>query len=109
MHRPAALLCLALFISAPALAGAMVIPTFAPAELIHWGPEQNVVENEYNGTIAEVGDWNGDGVKDLFVGVWGDSGGEVYWYPNTGTNAEPVFEERIRIGADGTPITVPPD
>jgi len=110
MYRIAALFLFALLLSGPAPAGSMVIPTFDPAEFIHWGPSEQVVEVEFNGTIAEVADWNGDGVKDLLTGVWaltGD-GGEVYFYPNIGTDTDPVFDERIRLAADGVPITVPP-
>ena len=36
-----------------------------------------------------VGDWNGDGKKDLMFGLF--SGGKVSLYQNSGTNSAPVF------------------
>jgi len=106
MYRLAALICFTLLPAPAALAGTAVIPEFAPAEFIHWGPGEKVVEDEFNGTIAEVADWDGDGVKDLLTGVY--QNGAVYFYPNTGTNTNPQFDERFRLAADTGPITIPP-
>jgi hypothetical protein len=86
-------------------AAAATVPDIAPAELIHWGPSQQVIEVEFNGTMAHVADWDDDGVKDLLVGVYQE--GAIYFYHNSGTNAAPVFEEREKVQADGVPINVP--
>lgn len=105
MNRIAVLFTIIFVLSGVTPAGADVVPTLSTADFIHWGPEQRVVEVEFNGPMANVGDWNGDGVKDLLVGVYQD--GAVYYYPNSGTNTDPVFDERLQLYADGNKISVP--
>ena len=84
-------------------AGAVVIPTFESADYIYWGSGQ-VIMTDNNGVIPNVGDWDHDGVKDLMVGVF--YYGNIYYYPNTGTNENPVFLTRRQLTADGSPISV---
>lgn len=48
-------------------------------------------------------DWNGDGLNDLIVGQLIDS--KVRFYPNVGTNNEPVFGEFTYLQADGKDVT----
>jgi hypothetical protein len=50
-------------------------------------------------------DWNGDGKKDLLVGQFVD--GLIRFYPNVGTNYEPVFNGYELLTADGSIITLP--
>lgn len=84
-------------------AAAVVIPTFAPAEFITWGSGQ-IIQTEHNGVIPNVGDWNADGIKDILVGTY--QSGNVYYYPNSGTNANPIFLTRSLLQADGSPISL---
>ena len=51
-----------------------------------------------------VVDWDGDGVKDLVIGHF--AGGNVRFYPNSGTNAAPVFTSYTLIQAGGSNISV---
>jgi len=81
----------------------IVTPTFEPAQYIYWGSGQ-IIQTENNGVIPNVGDWNGDGIKDLMVGVY--QSGYIYYYPNTGTNEEPVFASRSILQAGGQNITL---
>jgi len=105
MIRRTALCTALLALAAVIPAGAAVVPDLAPAEFIHWGPEQLVVETAFNGCMAHVADWNDDGIKDLLVGVYQE--GAIYYYLNSGTNSAPVFDERKQMEADGVPINVP--
>jgi hypothetical protein len=84
-------------------AGAIVTPTFSPAQAIYWGSGQ-IINVGNNGVIPNVGDWDMDGVKDLMVGVY--QSGNIYYYHNTGTNANPVFPSREMLTAGGTTISV---
>lgn len=49
----------------------------------------------------DIGDLNGDGLKDLAFGWWQ---GTVVFYPNSGSNASPVFAETHNLTALGTVI-----
>jgi len=99
-----ALICLVflLFIGAVNV-NAEIVPTFAPAEFAYWGGS-NVIMADKNGSIPNVGDWNGDGLKDMLVGVY--TSGNIWYLQNTGTNAQPVFETRVLLYADGQPIAM---
>jgi hypothetical protein len=57
------------------------------------------------GLIANpfLADWNGDGLNDLIVGQLLDS--KVRFYPNIGTNQDPVFMTYTYLQADGADIT----
>jgi hypothetical protein len=84
-------------------AGAVIVPTFEPFQTIPWGSGQ-VIQAGNNGVIPNVGDWDCDGVKDLMVGVY-SSGGNLYYYHNTGTSANPIFPARELVYADDVPIS----
>ncbi|HXG22909.1 MAG TPA: VCBS repeat-containing protein, partial [Chthonomonadales bacterium] len=53
-----------------------------------------------------VADWNGDGRKDLLVGIEG--GACLVWYENVGTNKNRKMAYRGFIQADGREIVLPP-
>ncbi len=86
----------------PAVA-ALVTPTFHSGQFLTWGPNQTIMADN-NGVVPQVGDWDQDGDKDLLVGTYYD--GNVYFYPNTGSNQNPLFESRSLICAEGVPIAV---
>lgn len=52
-----------------------------------------------------VADWDGDGLKDLIVGIFDN--GNIRLYLNCGTNADPQFDGYTNLEADGTVITLP--
>src|SRR5437870_5814020 len=52
-----------------------------------------------------VGDFDGDGVRDLLVGQFGD--GLLWVFRNVGTNAEPKFAEGVKFKAGGKDGRVP--
>ncbi len=84
-------------------------PGFVPAR-IDFGPGRYVPAGELpmltdnNYSIPHVCDWNGDGMKDLLVGVFFD--GNVHLFLNQGTDENPVFGEGTLLSADGEPISV---
>ncbi len=84
-------------------AGAIVTPTFSPAQSIYWGSGQQINVGN-NGVVPNVGDWDMDGIKDLMVGIY--QSGNIYYYHNTGTNANPVFPAREFLTAGGSVISV---
>lgn len=96
---------LLLFLSVIAVlpARAAITPTFEPSQFIYWGSGQ-VIQVGNNGPIPNVADWDNDGVKDLMVGVY--QAGNIYYYHNTGTNANPVFPTRELVMANGVAISV---
>ncbi|RJP80832.1 MAG: VCBS repeat-containing protein [Candidatus Zixiibacteriota bacterium] len=96
-------LALAVLLLTAATAGAVIVPTFEPSQFITWGSGQ-VIQTEHNGVIPNVGDWNGDGLKDMLIGTY--QSGALYFYPNSGTNANPVFATRSQVYADGSPIAM---
>lgn len=48
-------------------------------------------------------DWNGNGLNDLVIGQF--TNGRIRFYPNSGTNQEPVFTTFTFLQADGADIT----
>lgn len=95
--------CGALVLALTATGWSTVIPVFEPAEFITWGAGQ-VIMADNNGVIPNVGDWDHDGDKDLMVGTY--YYGNIYYYPNTGTNENPEFLTRSQLSAAGSPIAV---
>ena len=55
--------------------------------------------------VANVVDWNGDGVMDI---VAGNSEGRILFFRNAGTNETPAFLPGVAIEAGGSPIHVQP-
>jgi len=99
-------LILTLLLLSPALAdettqGALV-PVFEPGYSIAWSG--GTIHTDNYGVVPNAVDWNGDGKKDLLVGTFYN--GNVYFYPNQGTNAAPLFQGREMVEADGVPISL---
>ncbi len=78
------------------------LPTFASPFYV----QANGVDLVVSSSIPDpcVVDWDGDGLKDLVIGHF--SGGNVRFYPNSGTNAAPVFTTYTLIQAGGVNISV---
>ena len=51
--------------------------------------DQNFIDTEIGHAAPFVGDFNGDGLKDLLVGQFGD--GHLWIFLNEGSNKEPVL------------------
>jgi len=71
-------------------------PILSPSVLMQTNPPISQIKNS-----PDIGDLNGDGLKDLAYGWWQ---GTVYYYPNSGTNAAPVFNEVHLLTALGDTI-----
>jgi hypothetical protein len=54
--------------------------------------------------VPTVADWNGDGKKDLIIGMFAGEPGNVRLYLNAGTDAEPTFDKFTVTQAGGVPI-----
>ena len=54
-------------------------------------------------TTPSVIDWNSDGKKDLLVGQFDK--GYIWWFPNRGTDAQPVFAGGQQLLVNGQYIT----
>lgn len=86
-------------------AAALAFPPFMESFQIY--SSGDMLESGYNSSPL-VHDWNGDGLNDLVIACLEDIGDEKYgtirFYPNSGTNANPVFDSFSRIMADGKDI-----
>lgn len=78
------------------------LPTFANPFFI----QANGVDLWVNASVPDpcVADWDGDGVKDLLIGQF--AGGKIRFYPNSGTNALPVFTTYSFVQAGGEDISL---
>jgi hypothetical protein len=103
MKRLAFAIGLCTVLGLAAAAWGVIIPTFTPSQNITWG-SGSIIQVGQNGPIPNVGDWDMDGVKDLMVGVY--TAGNIYYYHNTGTNANPIFPTRVLLQADGVNIAL---
>ena len=63
------------------------------------------IDTEIGHAAPFVGDFDGDGKRDLLVGQFG--GGTLWIYRNDGTDAAPVLNAREKFRAGGTEGTVP--
>lgn len=61
------------------------------------------IDVDYYGAPCVV-DWDGDGLKDLIMGQF--YYGNIRFYQNEGTNADPVFNSYSLLQADGVNITM---
>lgn len=74
---------------------------------------QSFLYMECAGTAIDVGyygapciaDWNGDGNKDMILGIF--TSGNIRFYANENTNDSPVFNSYTSLKADGVTITLP--
>lgn len=74
---------------------------------------QSFYYQECAGTVIDVGyygapciaDWNGDGNKDMVLGIYGN--GNIRFYANENTNDSPVFSSFTDLKADGVTIALP--
>ena len=74
---------------------------------------QSYYYQECAGAVIDVGyygapciaDWNGDGNKDMVLGIF--TSGNIRFYANENTNDSPVFNSYSNIQADGSAITLP--
>ncbi|MBM3314413.1 hypothetical protein FJY71_01030 [candidate division WOR-3 bacterium] len=85
------------------LAASGQTPVFAPPVAIEAsGVPINV---GYGGNASPfMVDWDGDGKQDLLLGQY--NYGKVRFYPNVGTNFDPVFADYTFLQADGVDISV---
>ncbi len=89
----------------PAQSTPETMPTradFGPGRYVLVDALPILTDNSYS--IPHVCDWNGDGNKDLLVGVFYE--GNVYLFLNQGTDDNPVMSEGALLAADGEPISV---
>ena len=84
---------------------ALAFPPFWSEFQICSGSE--MLEAGYNASPT-VCDWNGDGMNDLVIAcleeIDSTKVGTIQFYPNSGTNTNPVFTGFTRIQADGADI-----
>ncbi len=74
---------------------------------------QSFMYMESGGTPIDVGyygapcitDWNGDGNKDMILGIF--TSGNIRFYANENTNDSPVFNSFSSLKADGVTSTLP--
>lgn len=96
-----------LFSSATILASALVAFAggieFQPGVKLMCGdkPIDDARLGHFAPTVADV---NGDGKKDLIIGMFAGTPGNVQLYLNAGTDAEPKFNEFTTLAAGGAPI-----
>ncbi len=64
-----------------------------------------VITTEVGHSAPYVYDWDGDGVRDLLVGQFGQ--GKLRIFRNAGTNKAPRYEEGVWFQAGGALATVP--
>ena len=78
------------------------VPVFEPGFTLNW--DGGTIQTDNNGAVPCAVDWNHDGKKDLLVGVF--YYGNIYYYPNYGTNENPLFHDRAKLEADGQEISL---
>ncbi len=92
----------------------LMLVVMATGLCIAQAPEyQSYYYQQCAGTAIDVGyygapcvaDWNGDGEKDMVLGIF--TGGNIRFYENENTNDSPVFNSYTTLKADGTTIVLP--
>lgn len=95
---------------AAALAACWVLPCAAagPIELLPGvklqAAGEPIDDHAIGHFVPTVADWNGDGKKDLIVGSFSGTPGNVRLYLNVGTDADPKFDKPTFLEANGQPI-----
>lgn len=64
-----------------------------------------VIDTEVGHAAPFVGDFDGDGVRDLLVGQFGE--GQLWIYRNEGTNAQPKLAAGVKFKAGKPEGTIP--
>lgn len=83
--------------------GASAAPIFAPPVMLRAADAP--IEGAVGHLAPYVHDWDGDGLRDLLVGQFGD--GNLAIYRNRGTNARPVYEAARWFEVGGERASVP--
>ena len=78
------------------------VPVFEWEYSLPW--TGGIIQTDNSCAVPEAVDWNGDGKKDLLVGTF--YYGNIYYYKNHGTNDHPVFQDRVKLEADGIEISL---
>lgn len=64
-----------------------------------------VIDTEVGHAVPFVGDFDGDGVRDLLVGQFGE--GQLWIYRNEGTNAQPKLAAGVKFKEGKPEGTIP--
>ena len=94
-----ALILIVVLVAASCLAQA---PSYDPFLYMYCNGSQ--IDVGYYGAPC-VADWNGDGSKDMVLGIF--TSGNIRFYENENTNDSPVFNSFSNLQADGVAITLP--
>ena len=78
------------------------VPVFEPGFTLDWTGGQ--IHTDNRGAVPHAVDWNADKKKDLLVGTFYN--GTIFFYANYGTNADPAFQNRVALEADGVEISL---
>ena len=85
-------LLLALFALAPPAEKKPTTNELQPPVRLHAAGKP--IDTDVGHAAPFVGDFDGDGVRDLLVGQFGD--GQLWFYRNTGSNAAPKFAPGVK-------------
>lgn len=112
--------------------GSIKSPAIPIGELTPNGPSELVLTSRYGGSVASLGDLNGDGVEDIIIGAWGDTYDDDYgtygavhlhfldehvtvftytlnYVAGSGGSISGTNPQHVEPGNDGTEVTAVPD